>query len=375
MKTNIRAWLSMVVMGGVLVGAFVIGMQPRLREREALALAKQELAAAPRVHVVKIKAGSDHLEVTLPGTSAPFRISPLFAKTTGFVRRNLVDVGDHVVAGQLLAEIGAAETAQEIRLAQARVLEAKTNLEIVKLTASRAKKLAGVGAVSIQHSDDARAQENSAVATLSTRKAELQRLVVIRGYQKIHAPFDGIITRRGTDPGGLVGPSTNSGGSLFEVADIKQLRVSIEVPDAYAALVRIGDPAVVFSPHTPNQKVNGKVARTSGVLAQGTRTLRVEVHIPGRETLLPGSFVYVKLRLKNPHPAPRIPANALLVRKEGTLVAKVDAQGKITIVPITIGHDSGKELEVLSGISPGEEVVINGSDELTTGQHVQVIRK
>jgi RND family efflux transporter MFP subunit len=372
MRTTGSGWKAIGFIGLALVAAVATGVVPRMRQREALARAEKEHAGPRRVRIAAVRAGDTRAEVTLPGTSAPFRSSTLFAKSSGFVRRNLVDVGDRVTSGQLLAEIDAPETAQEISLAQARLDEAEANVGFAQTTASRAEKLVGSGVVSVQQGDDTRAQANSALASVATRKAELQRLVVLRGYQRIVAPFDGIVTRRGTDPGTLVGAAGAAGVALFEVSDVTMLRVLVDVPDAYAADVKAEVEAQVFSPRDPAQKVAGKVARTSGVLEQATRTLRAEVHVPSSGAVLPGAFVYVRLSIPRARPAPLIPASALIVRKEGTLVAKVE-NGKLVLAKVILGRDFGKEIEILDGVKLDDRVVVNASDDLETGQAVEVV--
>jgi RND family efflux transporter MFP subunit len=367
-----RGLKAMTVIGVALGASVVVGVVPRLKQREALAHVEKDLAAPRRVRVATVRAGDPTIEVTLPGTSAPFRSSVLYAKSNGFVRRNLVDVGDRVKAGQVLAEIDAPETAQEIRLARARLDEAEANVGIAQGTADRATRLVSAGVATQQQVDDTRSQANSAVASVQTRKAELQRLQVLRGYQQINAPFDGVVTRRGTDPGALVGAAGAGGLALFEIADVDMLRVFVDVPDAYAADVKQDALAQVFSPRDPSQKVSGKVVRTSGVLEQASRTLRAEVHVRGAGAVLPGAFVYVKLSVTRSRPPPVVAASALFVRKEGTLVARVK-EAHVTLVPITLGRDFGKELEVLEGIAPGDEVIVNPSDELETGQPVEVV--
>ncbi|MDB4998774.1 MAG: family efflux transporter, subunit [Myxococcaceae bacterium] len=367
-----RGLKAMTVIGVALGAAVIVGVVPRLKQREALAHVEKELAAPRRVRVTTVRAGDPTIEVTLPGTSAPFRSSVLYAKSNGFVRRNLVDVGDHVKAGQALAEIDAPETAQEIRLARARLDEAEANVGIAQGTADRATRLVSAGVATQQQVDDTRSQANSAVASVQTRRAELQRLEVLRGYQQINAPFDGVVTRRGTDPGALVGTAGAGGLAMFEVADVDMLRVFVDVPDAYAPDVKQDVVAQVYSPRDPSQKVQGKVVRTSGVLEQTTRTLRAEVHVRGAGAVLPGAFVYVKLSVVRSRPAPVVAASALIVRKEGTLVAKVK-DARVTLTPVTLGRDFGKELEVLEGVAPGDDVVVNASDELETGQAVEVV--
>jgi RND family efflux transporter MFP subunit len=337
-------------------------------------LAKSQVAlqAPRRVRVAAVKAGDATYDLTLPGTSSPFHSAVLYGKATGFVRKNLVDVGDHVKSGQLLAVIDAPETAEEIRLAQARVEEAEANVGLAQATADRNAKLIAKGVVSQQQMDDTQALANSAVAAVATRKADLQRLQVLNGYQQIVAPFDGVITRRGTDPGALVG---GPGRALFEVAAVDTLRVYVDVPDAYASEVKANLDAKVFSPRDPAKTVTGKVVRTSGVLEESSRTLRAEVNIPGNGPVLPGAFVYVRFAVPRAKPAPSIPASALLVRKEGTLVARIAASNggepRLELKKVTLGRDFGKEIEILDGIAPGDQVVVNAADDLENGQQVE----
>lgn len=368
-----NGWKAIGLLGLGLGAAFAMGVGPRIKEREALAKAQTALAAPRRVRVATVKAGEPTYDITLPGTSSPFHSAVLYGKATGFVRKNLVDVGDHVKAGQLLAMIDAPETAQEIRLAQARVEEAEANVGLAQATADRNAKLASKGVVSQQQMEDSQALANSAVAAVATRRADLQRLQVLSGYQQIIAPFDGVITRRGTDPGTLVG-GPGGGKALFEVASVDTLRVYVDVPDAYASDVKPALEAKVFSPREPARTVTGKVVRTSGVLEESSRTLRAEVNIPGDGPVLPGAFVYVKFAVPRAKPAPSIPASALLVRKEGTLVARVVGTGTdahLEVKKVALGRDFGKELEILDGIAPGDQVVVNAADDLDNGQKVE----
>lgn len=370
-----NGWKAIGLLGIGLGAAFAIGVGPRLKEREALAKSEAALKAPRRVRVATVKPGEATYDLTLPGTSAPFHSAVLYGKTIGFVRKNLVDVGDRVKTGQVLATIDAPESAEEIRLAQARVEEAEANVGLAQASAERNAKLIGRGVVSQQQVDDSKAAANSALAAVSTRKADLQRLQVISGYQQIVAPFDGVITRRGTDPGTLVG-GAGGGKALFEVAAIDTLRVFVDVPDAWAGDVKTELEAKVFSPRDPARTVTGKVVRTSGVLEQSSRTLRAEVNIPGDGPVLPGAFVYVKLAVPRSKPSPSVPASALLVRKEGTLVAKIAGAGAdahLEVKKVVLGRDFGKEIEILDGVAAGEQVVVNASDDLETGQKVEAL--
>ncbi len=377
MTTNTKAgssmgWKVVAALAVALSGAVAIGVGPRIEQSAARAKVAEEAAGPRRVRVTAVRAGDALVDVTLPGTSAPLRSAVLYSKSTGFVRRNLVDIGDHVTQGQLLAEISAPETGDEIVLARAKLAEARANVGIVTTTAQRVTSLAAGGNSSQQEADDASFQANSAKALVATRKADLQRLQALRDYQQIVAPFAGVVTRRLVDPGALVGPASANGVAMFEVANVETLRVLVDVPDSYADDVSTGIAADVYSPRNPARTVQGTVTRSSGVLEQNTRTLRIELHIPGDDIILPGSFVYVRLHVPRATPAPVIAASALMVRKEGTLVAKV-VDGIVTLVPVKLGRDFGKEIELLEGVTPGDEVVVQPLDTLESGQPVEVV--
>lgn len=365
-------WKVMAAIAMTLGAAVTIGVVPKLEQRDARAEVAEQAAGPRRVRVASVRAGDPQIDIVLPGTAAPKRSSVLYSKSTGFVRKNLVDIGDAVKEGQVLAEIDAPETTQEIRLAKARLAEARANVGIVKTTSDRLTSLAKGGAASQQEADDAMAQSNSADALVATRRADLQRLEVLRDYQEIVAPFAGIVTRRLVDPGALVGPASAGGVAMFQVADVDVLRVAVDVPDSYAHDMNVGIEADVYSPRDPARAVKGTVTRSSGVLEQNTRTLRIEVDVPGGDVVLPGAFVYVKLHVPRERAAPVIPANALIVRKEGTMVAKHDG-GIVTVVPVVLGRDFGKEIEIVEGIAVGDEVVLQPPDTIETGEAVEVV--
>ncbi len=363
----IWAGVSVLVLGA----ALGVGIVPRLRQRAALDHLQAELTAPRLVRATPVQAAPAATEETLPGTAAPFQSTALYAKATGFLRHNLVDVGDTVKAGQLLAEIDSPETEEDLRLARVRLDEAAANVGLVQRSAQRNGQLVGVGVVSQQQADDSTALANSAVAALRTRQAELQRVSAVRGYQRVIAPFDGLITRRGYDRGALVGTAAAGAAALFEVAQVDKLRIFIDVPQALAREIRPGVAALVYAPAEPQRTAAGVVARTSGVLDLGSRTLHTEVHVPGDGTLLPGAFVYVRFRMSRTATPPLVPANALLVRKEGTLLARV-VQGHIALMQVKVGRDLGKDLEIADGIQIGDIVVVNPPDDLSDGMVVRL---
>lgn len=362
-----------VLVGALAVAGLVgVGLAPRLARREALAKAQQAATGPRRVRVAPVKSGAPIHELKLPATSAPSRTTTLYAKSTGFLRKSHVEVGDTVKAGQVLADIDSRETDQELALAEARVVEAEANIGIVQGTATRNAELAAAGVVSKQQAEDSRAAANSAEAALRIRRADVERLRALRAYQKVVAPFDGTVVKRNLDPGALVGPAGAAGVPLFEVASIDVLRVVVDVPQAFAKDVSTEVGVSVFMPQTPNKMTKGKVARTSAALDPATRTRRTEIELPAGD-VLPNAFVYVKLALPKSTAGLTIPASALVVRKEGTLVAKVDGS-RVSLVPVEILRDLGKELDVVSGpVAPGARLVVNVPDDLADGAEVEVV--
>jgi RND family efflux transporter MFP subunit len=342
-----------------------VGALPKLHRKVALAQAQSDATGPRRVMVGKVTLGPTKVEMTLPGSVVPFNATSLYAKTTGFVRRYAVDIGDHVKAGDVLAVIDAPETQEELQLAQARRQEAEVNLDINKAMNDRSDRLATSGIVSTQEAEQQHARMNSAIAALGSSRAEVGRLGAIIGYQKVVAPFDGVIVRRGIDTGSLVSPSVGATGTvLFEIAKLDLLKVNLDVPQSIAPFVRVGSEVSVFSPSAPKSVVTGKIGRTAGALDPLTRTLRTIIYVPGGGPFLSGAFVDVKIVVERPLPPTVIPASALVYRKEGTRVATLGAHNVVTYAKITIGRDFGKELEVVEGVSPGDTVILNPPDDL-----------
>jgi RND family efflux transporter MFP subunit len=365
-----RGPLGRYILGGFVVMLAVVGAGalPKLARREALAHAEVEKSGPRRVLIAKAVIAPTHLEMTLPGNVAPYQSTPLYAKTTGFVRKYHADLGDRVKSGQLLAEVDAPETAQELQLAQARKVEAEANLDITKAMSERTARLSQSGVVSSQEADEQRARANSALATLGTSKAEVGRLGAIMGYQRVVAPFDGIVVKRGVETGSLVTPG--AGAVLFEIAKLDTLKVFVDVPQSLAPYVRVGGAAKVYLSNAPKAKTDGTIARTAGALDPLTRTLRTEIHVAGNGALLSGAFVEVDLSVERPSPPVMVPAAALMYAKEGTRVATLSATNTVQFAKIVIGRDFGKELEVVDGVKVGDTVITNPPDDLVDGMAV-----
>ena len=366
-----RPAIVVLVLFAAVFALVVVGARPRLTQRAAVEKAHAAANAPRRVRVAKAKAGSPLAEVKLPATSAPLRTTSLFAKTSGFLRKNYVEVGDVVKASQPLADIDSRETDQELALAEARVGEAQANIGLALGTSQRNADLAKLGVVSKQQADDTRALANSATAALKIRQVDVERLRAMRSYQRVLAPFDGTVLRRNVDPGTLVGATGAGGVPLFEIASIDVLRVVVEIPQLYAKDVAKDLPASVFMPQTPHKVVIGKIVRMSAALDATSRTRRTEIEIPGGE-ILPNAFVYVKLSLPKAMSGVTVPSSALVVRKEGTLVAKVVGD-HVALVKIEILRDLGKELDLAVGtITPGDAVVLNPADDLENDAKVEI---
>ncbi len=363
----VRGVLVLTVLGGLLA----IGILPRIRQHDAVAAASHEAAAPRRVVVGTANPVEGPFTITLPGSANPFRITGVYAKASGFVRKVHVELGDRVKAGQLLVELEIPETDEELRRVRAQVEEAEANVGLFDSNAARNDKLGRDGIVSTLASEQARQQANTARAAAKTSRAELQRVAALQGYRRIVAPFSGVVSRRIVEPGQLVTFGSGAGALLVEIADTDRLRVLFDVPQVIAADLEVGQKAIVFSPSDPARAVEANVVRTAGSLDTSTRTLRAEVDLDGKAGIFSGAFVSVKLSIPRKRPVIMIPASALSIRKEGPLVARVTGD-KIAWVPVTIGRDLGKELEIVTGVAAKDRLVLNAPDDLREGEAVRV---
>ncbi len=355
MKTFFRILIPLLLLTAVFV---FFGVLPRIKNQQELnAAAEGEARRIPVVHVITVKAVGDTTGLTLPGQMLPYRETSLYARTQGFVRQRLVDIGANVRRGQLLATVEAPEFDQEIIRAQADLQLAQSNLD-------RINSVTLPGAVAQQDVD----VRQSAVRV---GQANLQRLRALKALQDVRAPFSGVITARNAEVGNLV--QAGSGLALFTLAQLDTLRVQIDVPQTYFQAIKIGLPATVTVPEMKGKSFIGKVVRTSGTLRVQSRTLLTEVAIPNRaHQLLAGLYGQVKLAVKSVNPPVVIPANTLLVTPEGPRVAVVSPNNLLTLRPITLGRDFGSSLEVLDGLAGGESLVTNPTDRLPDGAVVRV---
>jgi RND family efflux transporter MFP subunit len=367
--------LLLAVMAGALGLGIYSGVRARSVADDTLRNATAE-AAVSVVNVVSPKPNALAQEIRLPGATQAFTDAPIFARTNGYVKAWYFDIGAHVKQGQLLAEIETPEVDQQLQQARADLETAQANLRQAQITADRWQALLESDSVSKQETDVAVSALSAMKATVSSNVANVRRLEQLQGFEKIFAPFDGVITARNVDIGVLVnaGSTTTSGRELFHMAAIHKLRVFVAVPEIYSRAAQPGSVATLTLDEFPGRSFHGTLVRTANAIDLASRTLNVEVDVdnPAGE-LLPGAYVFVHLKLPTQTPSVTVPANALLFRAEGLQVGVV-RNGQAHLVPVTIGRDYGATVEIVTGLQPTDQVIVAPSDSLITGTRVRIAR-
>jgi len=360
------AALIFVVCSGIHSRASV---EARLKQRT-------EEAAIPTVAVVFPREGAPTQEIVLPGNTQAFSDAPIYARTSGYLKRWYFDIGAHVQKGQLLAEIETPEVDQQLQQARADLDTAQANLNIAKITAARWQDLVSTGSVSQQETDQAVSNLSAVTAAAQSSAANVRRLEQLQAFEKVYAPFDGIITARNTDIGALIdaGASTQP-KELFHMAAIRTLRLYVAVPEVYSRAARSGAPATLTLDEFPGQTFRGILVRNANSIDVASRTLLVEVDVDNPAgQLLPGAYVFVHLKLPDQTRSVTIPSNTLIFRKEGLQVALV-RNGSAELVPIKVGRDYGNTVEIVSGLQPTDAVIVDPSDSLVAGMSVRLSNK
>ncbi|MBS1799381.1 MAG: efflux RND transporter periplasmic adaptor subunit [Acidobacteria bacterium] len=355
-----------------LLFAIAYGLRIRSVAEKKLERATEE-SAIMSVRVVRPTVGSASQDLVLPGNVQAFTETPIYSRTNGYLKKWYFDIGSHVRRGQLLAEIETPEVDQQLQQSRAELERIQANMELAGVTSSRWQSLLAKHAVSQQEADQARSNYIAAQAAVDASKANVRRLEQLQSYERIVAPFDGIITARNTDIGDLIqaGSGSNSPRELFHLAAVGKLRVYVAVPEVYADSIRDGDNAYVTQDSSPELKISGKIVRNANAIDHATRTLNVEVDIDNSKNLLrPGAYVFVHFGLPAEMDTVTVPSNTLLFRSEGLRVGVV-RNNHVDLVPVTIGHDYGNTLEVVSGLTPSDKIVLDPSDSLTSGMEVR----
>ena len=334
---------------------------------------RTEEAAIPTVAVVFPQKGAPTQEIVLPGNTQAFSDAPIYARTSGYLKRWYFDIGAHVQRGQLLAEIETPEVDRQLEQARADLENAQANLNIAKITATRWQDLVSDGSVSQQETDQAVSNFSAVKAASESSAANVRRLEQLQSFEKIYAPFDGIITARNTDIGALIDAGASAQPrELFHIAAIRTLRVYVAVPEVYSRAARSGAPATLTLDEFPGQTFHGTLVRNANSIDIASRTLLVEVDVDNPTgQLLPGAYVFVHLKLPDETRSVTIPSNTLIFRKEGLQVGLV-RNGKTELVPVTISRDYGNSVEIVSGLQPTDAVIVDPSDSLVAGMRVRL---
>jgi RND family efflux transporter MFP subunit len=329
-------------------------------------------SAKPYVRTTQPQRGGSGDRLSLPGTLQGNVQAPIAARASGYLKRWTKDIGSRVERGELLAEIETPEIDQQLSQAIAARDQAAASLALSKSTVDRWESLRKKDVVSQQELEERRSAVAQSQANVAAAEANVQRLRQLEGFKRVVAPFAGVITRRNVDVGDLIDAGGAGSRPLFLLAQTDPLRLYVNVPQTYAQLVKPGQPVVVTQAELRGQTFQGVVARTAASIDAGTRTMQVEIALPNRDgRLLPGAYVQVALPLASSGSL-TMPTNTLMFRGEGTLVAVVDAQGKVVLRKVGVGRNFGESFEVLDGVSESDRVVLNPPDWLADGQSVAV---
>lgn len=368
-----RSWMVAVAAFVIVAAVVISGIVPRVKARATLRAETNRLAV-PTVIVVQPKRSAPGQEIVLPANVQAFKDAPIYARTNGYLRRWYADIGAHVKAGQLLAEIDTPEVEQQLRQGRADLSTAEANLRLSEITATRYQGLLKTDSVSQQDSDNATSDFAAKKATVQAFQANVRRLEELQSFQRIYAPFNGIITARNTDIGQLI-DSGSSGGpkaELFHIAAPDTLRVYVNVPQIYSKAMKTGLKADLVLAEFPGRRFAGELVRTADAIDSSTRTLLVEIDVsnPTGE-LLTGAYAEVQMKLPGSVTAFTVPVNSLLFRSEGLRVAAV-IDDRVQLIPITIGRDFGSEVEVVTGLNGDEKLIVNPADSIVSGQPVRI---
>jgi RND family efflux transporter MFP subunit len=332
-----------------------------------------EAAAIPTVVAAKAQLGPEKNEIVLPGTVQAKFDTPIYARTSGYVKKWYTDIGTRVKTGELLAEIEAPEVDQQLLQAKADLVTAQANNRLAQSTAKRFESLLATDSVSKQEEEDRVGDAAAKAALVSSAEANVERLRQLVGFQRVVAPYDGVVTARETDIGALINAGSGAGPELFRVADTSKLRIYVQVPQSYSAQIKPGLEVALHFPEHPDRDFPADLVRTADSLEPRARTLLVELQVDNSKAeLLPGGYTEVHIKLDTPSRGVRLPVSALLFRSEGLRVASVEPDGRAKLHEITIGRDFGTTIEVLTGITPDDQIIVNPPASLLTGDAVRI---
>lgn len=372
-----KSTLMVLMIVGIIVAVLIVvtGIVPRVRARKALRENTNELAP-PSVSVTKPELAAASKEIVLPSNIQAFMDAPIYARTNGYVKSWNYDIGARVKKGALLAVIESPEVDQQLAQARADLQTTQANSQLADTTAARYTDLLKLDSVSKQDTDNAVQQSAAQKANVKSAQANVRRLEELVSFERLYAPFDGVVTQRNTDVGQLV--NSGNGGNpmqLFHVAQIQTLRVFVNVPQEDTAACKPGYPAYLTLAEFPGRKFEGKITRTANAIDPASRTLNVEVDLENKSgELLPGAYAEVHIPVKSGPATYLLPVQALIFRSEGLRVATVVEGDKAKLMQVVPGRDYGTRIEIISGLNPDSLVITNPPDSVTDGMTVRVVQ-
>jgi RND family efflux transporter MFP subunit len=367
-------WLAVFLAGAAVLAVVLI--VPRLRAEKTLKQTTENLALA-NVIVAKPELGETSQEIVLPGNMFAYVDSPIYARTDGYLQKWYFDIGAHVKKGQLMANIDSPEVDQQLAQAKADLATAMANAGYAKQQADRYTELLKNNAVATQDTENFVTQEAATQTQVKSAQANVDRLEQLTGFEKIYAPFDGVVTARDVDIGTLInaGAGTTGGREMFHLDDEHVMRVYVNVPQVDAPSCTPRTAADLTLNEYPGRRFHGQVVRTSDAIDPASRTLLVEVDVPnGDGALVPGAYTEVHFKVHVAHQTLIVPVSTLMFRQEGLRVVTVINGDQAKLVPITIGQDDGRVVQVIEGLQPGDAVVQNPPDSIVDGEKVRVVQ-
>jgi len=374
-KHSRKSRLVLAIAVIVVLAVLGSGIWSRVRARTTLN-AETAQAALPAVSVVPPKQTVPTDEIILPGNVQPFITSPIYARTNGYLKKWYFDIGAHVKQGQLLAVIETPEVDQQLQQARSNLLTAQANLELASITKTRYQGLLKSNAVSQQDVDNAVGTFNGNKAIVEADKAAVEQYSALVSFEKVYAPFDGVITARNTDIGDLINAGSSGGvkTDLFHISQPGKLRVYVNVPEEYSQGIKVGMTADLSLAEFPGRKFQGTLVRTAEDINVTTRTLLIEIDVDNpKGTLLTGSYAEVHLAVPTQASTFLLPVNTLIFRTEGLRVGVVK-DGKVVLTAVTPGHDFGNQIEIVAGLKVEDQVIINPPDSIVSVQEVQIVQ-
>lgn len=369
-RSPVKFFLATAVIALLMITGVIAGLIPRFRQHTELNAETRQLSV-PTVAVVSPKPGQSGAGLPLPAEVKAYLEAPIYARANGYLKRRLVDIGSHVKAGQLLAEIDAPELNQELERARGQLAQTEAALGLSRITAERWAGLLKTASVSEQENAEKQADFKLKTASAESARAEVRRLEKLDSFTRITAPFAGTITARSVDTGDLIVSGT--GKELFHLAQTARLRVFVQVPQGMARGIRSGQTAEMTIPELANRTFKPRVVRTAGAMASDSRTLLVELELENpKGEIMAGGYAQVRFTETKMEAALTLPANTVLYRAEGPQVGVVGSGGKVELRPVKLGRDFGQTVEILAGVGPDDHVIVNPSDSLAAGSIVTV---